>query len=57
MASYHDILEIPTLVQVVEAFPKDSYYLTNTFASEGDTFTTDEIEIQTKRATARWRLT
>lgn len=49
MASYHEILEIPTLVQVVEAFPKDSYYLTNTFASEGDTFTTDEIEIQTKK--------
>lgn len=49
MPSYHEILEIPTLVQVVEAFPEDSYYLTNTFASEGETFTTDEIEIQTKK--------
>ncbi|MBB3132115.1 hypothetical protein FHS19_006842 [Paenibacillus rhizosphaerae] len=49
MASYHEILEIPTLVQVVEAFPEDSYYLTNTFASEGETFTTDEVEIQTKK--------
>lgn len=49
MASYHEILDIPTLVQVVEAFPQDSYYLTDTFASEGDTFTTDEIEIQTKK--------
>ncbi|MNW36158.1 Phage major capsid protein E [compost metagenome] len=49
MASYHEILEIPTLVQVVEAFPKDSYYLTNTYAREGDTFTTDEVEIQTKK--------
>lgn len=49
MPSYHDILEIPTLVRVVEAFPEDSYYLTNTFASEGETFTTDEIEIQTKK--------
>lgn len=49
MPSYHEILEIPTLVQVVEAFPEDSYYLTNTFASEGETFTTEEIEIQTKK--------
>lgn len=49
MASYHDILEIPKLVRVVEAFPEDSYYLTNTFASEGETFTTDEVEIQTKK--------
>lgn len=49
MASYHDILEIPKLVRVVEAFPQDSYYLTDTFASEGETFTTDEIEIQTKK--------
>lgn len=49
MPSYHEILEIPTLVRVVEAFPEDSYYLTNTFASEGEVFETDEIEIQTKK--------
>lgn len=49
MAIYHDILEIPKLVRVVEAFPEDSYYLTDTFASEGEAFTTDEIEIQTKK--------
>jgi hypothetical protein len=49
MPSYHDILEVPTLLRVVDAFPKDSYYLTNTFASEGEVFTTDEVEIQTKK--------
>ncbi|CAH1058858.1 major capsid protein [Paenibacillus pseudetheri] len=49
MASYHDILEIPKLVRVVEAFPEDSYYLTDTFTREGEVFTTDEVEIQTKK--------
>lgn len=49
MASYHDILEVPKLVRVVEAFPEDSYYLTTTYAREGETFETDEVEIQTKK--------
>ncbi|MEN1985265.1 major capsid protein [Paenibacillus hubeiensis] len=49
MASYHDILEIPTLLRVVEAFPPDSSWLMDQFASEGEVFETEEIEIQTKK--------
>ncbi|KJD45987.1 major capsid protein [Paenibacillus terrae] len=44
-----DIYAFPQLFRVVEAFPQDSYYLLDTYASEGETFDSDEIEIQTKK--------
>lgn len=49
MANIHDVLEIPTLIQVLESFPLDSSYLLDSFASEGDIFETEEIEIRTKK--------
>lgn len=44
-----DIYAFPQLFRVVEAFPQDSYYLLDTFASEGETFESEDIEIQTKK--------
>ncbi|KAA8750104.1 major capsid protein [Paenibacillus sp. UASWS1643] len=49
MADYHEILEIPTLIQTLESFPQDSSYLTDSFSTEGTKFETEEVEIRTKK--------
>jgi len=47
--AYSDPYDFPTLFRVVEALPKDSTYLMDQFATTGEPFTDDEIEIQTKK--------
>jgi hypothetical protein len=44
-----DIYSFPHLFRVVEALPNASTYILDQFFSEGETFETDEIEIQTKK--------
>lgn len=47
---YHlSVPEVPTLIKIMDAFPKDSYYLINNFAREGESFTTEEVEIRTRK--------
>ncbi|MGO4369627.1 major capsid protein [Paenibacillus sp. MCAF20] len=44
-----DIYSFPQLFRVVEALPAPSTYILDQFFSEGSTFETEEIEIQTKK--------